>query len=192
MSILPIYLYGTDVLRKKAKPVHQVDDALVRQIMDMFETMRKAHGVGLAATQVGSMKRVIVIDVSEAEEAEGEEKFIKPVKPLALINPEILSYDGKSVVEEGCLSIPDVRDEVERAKHIAVRFRDTNFGIAELQAEGLLARIVLHEIDHLNGVLFLDHLSDAKRKLHKDALKKIESGEVEVPYPVVTAVPATV
>ncbi len=180
MATLPIYTYGASVLRKKAHPVKQVSDSVVKLIMDMFETMRKANGVGLAATQVGNMNRVITIDVSDNEE-------YKDVKPLALINPEILEHRGHIRMEEGCLSIPDVRDEVERDETVKVRFRDANFQPVELEATGLLARVILHEIDHLNGVLFVDHISSIRKKLHHKALKQIQRGEMEVSYPVVTA-----
>ncbi len=180
MSVLPIYTYGTSVLRKKAHSVDYADDDIIKLVMDMFETMHNAHGIGLAATQVGDLNRVIVIDLSGMEETED-------FKPLTLINPEIISQEGSSIVEEGCLSIPDVRDEVERAETIHMKFKDTNFEDVELKASGLFARVILHEIDHLNGVLFIDHLPTVKRKLHNEALKKIQQGEMEVTYPVVTA-----
>ncbi|MBI3195690.1 MAG: peptide deformylase [Ignavibacteriae bacterium] len=179
MSILPIYLYGSEVLKKKAKPVTKVTDKHISQIMNMFETMHQAQGIGLAANQVGSLERIIVVDVSEVE---GYEE----VKPMALINPEIVGRDGSATMEEGCLSIPDVRDEVERAEGIIVRFRDTDFQQQEKEAHDLLARVIMHEIDHLNGVLFLDHLSATKRKLHKEQLDKIKQGEVETSYPVIS------
>lgn len=180
MPVLPIYTYGTSVLRKKAKAVPSVSDDVVRLIMDMFETMHAANGIGLAATQVGSLHRVIVIDISDLEET-------KEVKPLALINPEVVAGEGTWVVEEGCLSIPGVRDEVERQETIRLRFKDANFKDAELEAGGLLARVILHEIDHLNGVLFIDHLPGPKKKHHAKMLKEIQRGEMEVTYPVVTA-----
>ncbi|MFI5253806.1 MAG: peptide deformylase [Bacteroidota bacterium] len=178
MSVLPIYLYGTDILRKKAKSVQNVNDEIIKLIIDMFETMHKAQGIGLAATQVGSLDRVIVIDVSDLED-------MKHIKPLTLINPEVVNGIGKVSLEEGCLSIPDIRDEVDRDEKIVVRFRDTNFKETELEADGVLARVILHEIDHLNGVLFLDYLPKEKLKLHKDKLKQIQHGEIEVSYPVI-------
>lgn len=181
MSVLPIYLYGTDVLRKKAKPVTSVTDDIVMLVMDMFETMHNANGIGLAANQVGRLERVIVVDISDLEET-------KHIKPLTLINPEILSNDGRRIIEEGCLSIPELRGEVERTETIRVRFRDTNFELQEVEAGGLLARVILHELDHLNGVLFIDHLTREKKKELKDGLKKIQKGEVEVTYPVVSSV----
>ncbi|MBI1803090.1 MAG: peptide deformylase [Ignavibacteriae bacterium] len=181
MAVLPIYTYGTSVLRKKAKAVHKIDDEIIKLVMDMFETMRKANGIGLAANQVGSLRRVIVIDISDVEE-------YKDTKPLVLINPEVFEQEGTWVIEEGCLSIPDVRDEVERAERITVRFKDMNFEEVTLEVSGLLGRVILHEIDHINGILFLDHLSPKMRKAHNEELKKIRRSEMEVSYPVVTSV----
>lgn len=180
MSILPIYIYGSPVLKKKAKPVTEVSDAIVKLIMDMFETMHNANGIGLAATQAGNMNRVIVIDVSDLEETKG-------IPPFVMINPVIVSEEGSWPMEEGCLSIPDIRDEVERAETIRVKFKDAQFKNVEIEVCGLLGRVILHEIDHLNGVLFIDHLSPKQKKVHAASLKKIQRGEIEVNYPVVTA-----
>ena len=180
MSVLPIYTYGARVLRQKAKAVSRADNRIVELIVNMFETMRKASGIGLAATQVGELDRIIVIDVSDVEEYEG-------VKPIALINPEIVSKDGHAVMEEGCLSIPDVRGHVDRPGEIKVRFRDVNFDLHEITAEGLLARVLQHEIDHLNGVLFIDYLGDEEKKQVAEQLVSIEKGVMTVDYPVVTA-----
>ena len=180
MSVLPIYTYGTAVLRKKAQPITGVNDEVLKLIMEMFETMRDANGIGLAANQVGILQRVIVVDISGVEET-------KDVKPVSLINPEVIAQEGARVMEEGCLSIPDVRDDVERAEKIKVRYKDTNFRDVQIEADGLLARVILHEIDHLNGILFIDHLSSSRRKLHREQLKGIKRGEMEVSYPVVTA-----
>ena len=190
MSVLPIYLYGSDVLRQKAREVKDLDNETIKLVYDMFETMHRSHGIGLAATQVGEMKRVIVIDVTPTEEdkverAEPAEEDTQP-KKLVLINPEVLESGGTILMEEGCLSIPDVRGEVERAEKVRIRFRDANFKETVLEMWGLLARVVLHEIDHLDGVLFIDHLSRAKRGLLGNKLKKIKKGEVETTYPVVT------
>ena len=179
MSILPVYLYGSEILRKKAKPVTEVSNKLVKQILNMFETMRAAEGIGLAANQIGSLDRVLVIDLSEVE---GYEE----VKPLALINPELLYREGEHTGEEGCLSIPDVRDKVTRPTIIHVRYRDTNFELQEVELHDLAARVVLHEVDHLNGVLFIDYLSAAERKVHKEQLDLIKKAEVETTYPVTT------
>ncbi|RPI04348.1 MAG: peptide deformylase [Ignavibacteriae bacterium] len=194
MSILPIYLFGTEILKKKAKQVESLDDSTVKLIYDMFETMHEANGIGLAATQVGDIRRVITIDIGEDTEpsAEGEtEDQLHPTSPglprtLALINPEVLSEEGQWTVEEGCLSLPKLHGDVERAEKVKVRYHDTEFKVQEILADGLLARVILHELDHLNGVLFVDRMSKAKRSLLLPKLRKIRKGEIEVDYPVVT------
>jgi peptide deformylase len=195
MSILPIYLFGTKVLKKTALPVQSLDDSTVKLIYDMFETMHEANGLGLAATQVGDLRRVITIDISDVTEpnAEGEtEEPSHPTSPelpktLALINPEILGEDGTWTMEEGCLSIPGLHSEVERADTVRVRYRDAAFKEQEMLADGLLARVILHELDHLNGILFVDRVSKTKRGLLLPKLRRIRKGELEVEYPVVTA-----
>lgn len=181
MAVRPIYTDGALILRKKAHPVKHISDEIIQLILDMFETMRKANGIGLAANQVGILQRVIVIDISEME---GMEQY----KPLTLINPEITEKKGECEMEEGCLSIPEIRDKVIRPETITLQYRDSNFHNVELKAEGLLARVIQHEIDHLNGVLFIDHLSSEQQKVHTDALKKIRQGELEVDYPIIAAV----
>ncbi len=184
MSVLPIYIYGQSVLRKKARPVKKPGEEISVLASDMSETMRKANGIGLAANQVGDLHRVIVVDAGVIEESAG-------VPPIAMINPEVLFEEGTWTMEEGCLSIPDIREEVNRAENIRVRYLDTGFNVQELSAGGLLARVILHEIDHLDGVLFLDHLGAVKRKLLRGRLNKLERGEVEVDYPIVGNSPAT-
>ncbi len=180
MSVLPIYTYGSPVLRKKARAVATASDDILRLVLDMFETMHKAQGIGLAATQVGSLERVLVVDLSEME---GFEDF----KPMTVINPEILAREDSWTMEEGCLSIPDVRGDVERPGSIRLKYRDANFREQELEASGLLGRVLLHEIDHLDGVLFVDRMAPGPRGVHEEKLKKIEKGEIEVGYPIVTA-----
>jgi len=192
MSVLPIYLYGTDVLRKKAKPVQSLDDSTIKLMMDMAETMRKANGVGLAATQVGNLRRMLVLDISAIERGEDDgdersEEAGKEAKILVAINPEILQEEGKLQMEEGCLSIPDLRAEVTRAEKIKVKFRDANFDEVVMEADGLLGRAFLHEIDHLNGVMFVDNLNLGRRTLLKNELMKIKNGEVDTTYPVISA-----
>jgi len=194
MSVLPIYLYGSEVLRKKAKPVHQLDDSLIKLIYDMSETMHKANGIGLAATQVGDMRRVIVADVSAIENAQREKDGKEPTdgvqekKTLALINPQVAEESGSWNTEEGCLSIPDVRADVSRPETVRIRYRDVNFREVEMTVGGLLARVILHEMDHLDGVLFIDYIGATKRALLRNGLRKIKKGEVETSYPVVSAV----
>lgn len=177
--ILPIYTYGQPVLRKKAKPVKSVDPDLVRFAEDMLHTMHNANGVGLAANQVGDLRRVIVVDVGDTSEE------YKDWKPLVLFNAEVMEEDGTWAMEEGCLSIPDIRDEVTRAERVRVRYKDLNFKDQEIVATGLLGRVLLHEIDHINGVLFIDHLGPVKQKLLRGRLNKIRRGEVEINYPIV-------
>jgi peptide deformylase len=177
MAILPIVLYGHPVLREQAQPVPK-GESVGELIENMFETMRNAQGIGLAANQVGITKRVIVIDISELDQH-------RDTKPLALINPEILAVDSEWEMEEGCLSIPSVRDVVMRPERIRIRYWDTDFKEHEIEADGILGRVILHEIDHLNGVLFIDHLSPGRRKFHKGLLLGIRRGELEIPYPVI-------
>jgi peptide deformylase len=161
MALLPILEFPDPRLRKKAAPVAQVDDALRRVIDDLFETMYAAPGIGLAATQVDIHQRLLVADVSVEKNA-----------PHVLINPEILAADGVAVTEEGCLSVPGFYDEIERANHIRVRFIDRDGHTREEEFEGLLAVCVQHEIDHLNGKLFVDYLSEAKRQRIRKRLEK--------------------
>jgi peptide deformylase len=148
-------------LRKKAAPVEVVDDALRTLIGDLFETMYDAPGIGLAATQVDVHQRLLVADVSPDKS-----------EPFALINPEIFEKDGVTVTEEGCLSVPGYYESVERAEHIRVRFLDRNGESVEMEAEGLLAVCIQHEIDHLDGKLFVDYLSEAKRQRIRKKLEK--------------------
>jgi len=193
MARLPIYLYGSEILRKKAKPIQALDDATIKLMYDMAETMRKANGVGLAATQVGDLRRMLVLDISAIERGETEEGEERPERPaqeakvMVVMNPEVHHEEGSWTAEEGCLSIPDLHAEVKRAEKIRVKFRDANFEEVELDAGGLLARALLHEIDHLNGVMFVDHLSVARRALLRSELRKIKKGEVDTVYPVISA-----
>lgn len=198
MAILPIYIYGQPVLRKRAKPVKLVDENMKKFVDSMFETMHHANGVGLAANQVGSLDRVIVVDVSDVDEkkhegvgeaADSMPRSINPEQPkkFALINPEVVSTFGSEKMEEGCLSIPEIRDEVERAEVIRVRYKDLDMKVQEVEASGLLARVILHEIDHLNGILFIDKLGVVKRKLLRGRLNKLEKGFFEAHYPTVSA-----
>jgi peptide deformylase len=182
---LPIYTYNHPVLRKKARTIKQPTAALVGTADDMLETMHKANGIGLAANQVGLLQRLIVVDMTGSE---GVEKF----EPLAMFNPEVVEEEGKWAMEEGCLSLPELRDEVQRAERIRVKYRDRNFDAREIEATGMLSRVILHEVDHLNGVLFVDHLSLIKRKLHRGRLNKIDRGDLEVEYDVVPNQPKVI
>jgi peptide deformylase len=161
MAILTILEFPDPRLRKKAVPVDAVDDELRALIDDMFETMYAAPGIGLAATQVDVHRRLLVADVSSDKD-----------DPHVFINPEILEKDGVAVTEEGCLSVPGYYEEVERAEHIRVRYLDRDGREREGEFEGLLAICVQHEIDHLDGKLFVDYLSEAKRTRIRKKLEK--------------------
>ena len=159
----PILTYGHPALRGMARPVQNLNGDLHQLIQDMVETMYAAPGVGLAANQVGSLHRVFVANPSEDHD---------PAKLLVVINPELVDSEGEILAEEGCLSIPEIRDGVLRAKRVLVRGLDRNERPIEVEGEDLLARILQHEIDHLNGVLFVDRLSPAKRDMLLRKLKK--------------------
>ena len=151
----PIIILPDPRLRLQCEPVSQVDDELRKLMDDMLETMYEAPGIGLAAIQIAVPKRVIVMDTAKKDEAP---------QPLCLVNPEIVwSSPETRVYEEGCLSIPDYYEEVERPDRVTVRFLDREGAQREVEADGLLATCVQHEIDHLNGVLFIDHISRLKR-----------------------------
>lgn len=164
--IRPIVKYGDPVLESEAALVTDFDTTELRELInDMFDTMYDAGGVGLAAPQVGLSQRLTVIDCSAGE---------RPQERLVLINPEILSHEGVQVGEEGCLSIPGFREDVKRAKQVTVRAQDVTGKVFELRAEELLARAIQHENDHLNGILFLQHLSPLKRELIKRKIRKLK------------------
>lgn len=194
MAVLPVYLYGTKVLKTKARPVKELNNNIIKLIYDMVETMHSSNGMGLAANQVGNLHRVVTVDISDVNEKEREAsndqmKITSPDLPrkVVMINPEVLDREGSWSMEEGCLSIPEVRGPVERAERIRVRFRDPNFENKELVADGLLARVMLHEIDHLDGILFTELLTPEDKSPIKPDLKRIKQGDVETSYPVVTA-----
>jgi peptide deformylase len=161
MTKLAILEYPDSRLRKTAKPVSVVDDAVRQLVADLLETMYAAKGIGLAATQVDIHRRVLVIDISEERN-----------QPLVLINPEILVAEGRGPVEEGCLSVPDIYDKVQRATHIHVRALGTDGQPFQMDADGLLAVCIQHEMDHLEGKLFVDYLSELKRQLIRRRLEK--------------------
>jgi peptide deformylase len=161
MAILRILEFPDPKLRIKAQPVGNVDDALRRLIDDMFETMYQAPGIGLAATQIDVHRRLLVADVSSER-----------TDPHVLINPVIIEKDGLMVTEEGCLSVPGFYEEVERAEHIRVRYLDRDGEEVESEFEEMLAVCVQHEIDHLDGKLFVDYLSEAKRQRIRKRLEK--------------------
>jgi peptide deformylase len=155
MATLPIIVAPDPRLKLRAEPVAEVDGEIRRLMDDMLESMHAANGIGLAAPQVGRLQRVIVVDVSPAEEG---------AAPMFLANPAIVWHSDETVLgEEGCLSLPDQYAEVWRPRRVRVRFVDRDNRAREVEAEGLLARCLQHEIDHLQGILFVDHLSALKR-----------------------------
>jgi len=178
VAFLPIYLYGNDILKKKAKHVTEVTNADIKMIHDMFETMHESNGIGLAANQIGELKQILVVDISDMESGKG-------TKPLAIINPKIVHEEGEWEMEEGCLSIPDIREKVTRPEKIRIKYNDVNMKEVELEADAMLARVIQHEMDHLNGVLFIDHLTSTKKTFLRSKLKKIMKGDVETTYEVV-------
>ncbi len=163
MTILDICAYPEKILRQRAKPITHIDEEIGRLADHMAETMYNAPGIGLAANQVGVPKRLLVADIS-------------PRTPesdlIVLANPEIIAAEGEVTIEEGCLSVPDYQAEVKRHAKVTVRGLNLHGEEVEIEAEGLLAVVLQHEIDHLNGLLFIDHISRLKRELYKRKLRK--------------------
>ncbi len=177
MKTLPIYTYGFDVLRKKTKKVTKIDDKFIELVGSMFNTMHKASGIGLAAPQIGIEQAVTVIDISRTE----EKKKIK-TEPITLINPVIKDFHGEITMEEGCLSIPYVRGEVTRPETVYVEYQDLDLNKHYVELKGFIARVAQHEIDHLNGILFIDHMDKEEKKILKPELDLIKKGEIEADY----------
>ncbi|MBD3235398.1 MAG: peptide deformylase [Candidatus Eisenbacteria bacterium] len=167
MSLRTIILYGHPTLRQRAAEVTEFGEGLRTLVEDLFETMGTERGIGLAAPQINVAERVIVVDPTPVTEEES--------RPLALINPEIADYEGQSTLEEGCLSIPGVYAEVQRPARIRVRYRDVDGGAQEETFADLMARVILHETDHLDGKLFVDHLSAMRRSLLTRKLRAIDA-----------------
>ncbi|MGB9771548.1 MAG: peptide deformylase [Candidatus Kapaibacteriota bacterium] len=178
--ILPIYNAFHPILKTKTKPVEHIDTALVKFIDDMFETMQYAEGIGLAANQVGKSLSVLIVgDIYDENE-----KLIHAKK--AYINPEILSFSEEAdEFNEGCLSVPELRENVVRPSEIQLRFVDIDGKEHNIFADGLLARVLQHEIDHLNGILFFERISPIRRTLIKNKLRKIKNGLIIPDYPMV-------
>ena len=167
---LQLRYYGDPVLRKRAEPVQKITEAEIKFAEEMLMTLyATGNGIGLAATQVGILKQFLIVDLSENED--------DGIEPLFLFNPEILSVEGESVAEEGCLSIPDLRADVRRPEKIVVKAMNIRSKDVEFEADGLLARVLQHEIDHLNGTLFIDRISGLKRQLLRGELKKLHQAD---------------
>lgn len=172
MAVRPIRIYPDPVLRVKCPPVERFDDELRRLADDMVETMHAAPGVGLAAPQVGVELRLAVVDLSVGKD---------PEALLVLVNPEVLEAEGSETEVEGCLSIPDYTDKVERSFRIRVQAQDLEGESFELEADDWVARAILHEMDHLDGVLFVDHLRGLRKERARRQLRKLAQSQEEVP-----------
>jgi peptide deformylase len=185
--ILPIYVYGHDALREETEPVEENTDELQSLIDNMIETMRNAAGIGLAAPQVGRSERVFVVDLTPMADEMAEAGEPLPPQPMVFINPEVVEESDETVeFEEGCLSIPEVREAVTRPERVRLRYRDRNFEVQEIEAGHMLARVLQHERDHLDGILFTDYLSSFRKRLLRRPLREMVNGEVEAEYPLVT------
>ena len=173
MAIRPIFETPDPVLRQISKPVETFDKELKTLVADMFETMYEAPGIGLAAVQVGEPIRLLVMDLQEPEDPDDPESPVVK-EPRIFINPEILwTSEEKAIYEEGCLSIPEFYEDVERPAQVRIKYLDLEGREQELEASGLLATCLQHEIDHLNGVLFIDHISKLKRDMVVRKFKKL-------------------
>lgn len=176
MSLIPVTVYGDSILRKTVKPILSVDDELIENIQDMFETMRNARGIGLAANQVGLNKKMFVIDLKGVENYDD-------FKPMVFINPEIIEYSDELVVfEEGCLSLPELRADVERSEIIKIKYLDTDENEKILEADDWLARVILHEFDHLIGKMIPDRVDPRLKQKLKGDLIRIMKREVNTDY----------
>ncbi len=178
--IHPIVMYGDPVLRQRAKDIPEGTD--VRELVsDLFETMDAANGIGLAAPQIGKSIRLFVVDGTSMEEEPGMEDFRK-----AFVNPQVLEETGSPWdFEEGCLSIPNIREPVSRKEKLRIRYYDENWNLHEEELDGMKARIVQHEYDHIEGKLFVDYLTPLKKRLLKGKLADISKGKVETEYRIV-------
>jgi peptide deformylase len=180
-TIYPVMLYGSSVLRKVSKDIDKDFDGLKTFVEDMFETMRRADGMGLAAPQVGKSIKLFVIDATSLKDSDPSLEDFKKV----FINPHIISEEGDDwSYNEGCLSIPLIREDVIRKQRIRIRYYDENWKLHDEYFDGVKARIIQHENDHLNGILFTDKVTPLKKKLLKSKLRDISKGRTEVHYPV--------
>jgi peptide deformylase len=177
---LSIRQYGDPILRAKGKPVDQIDDRIRELAANMLETMRAANGVGLAAQQIGQALQLTVVDISEIEDRpstmklNGEDVDPKTAMPLILLNPQISLHGEISVGTEGCLSFPEITGEIERAESVVARAETLDRGSIEIEATGLLGRVLQHEVDHLNGILFIDRMSSAAKASLSSRLKRLQ------------------
>jgi len=181
--ILPVYLLGNKVLREETKDVDANTTEVQLLIDKMIETMHGAAGIGLAAPQVGSSERIFVVDVSPMEEDFEEMGAIMPPQPMVFVNAEIVNEsENEGEFEEGCLSIPDIHENVVRPSGIQITYLDRDFNEQDRTFSGILARVIQHEYDHVDGILFLDHLTAFKRRLLKRKLEDIRAGRIDTDY----------
>jgi peptide deformylase len=185
--ILPIYTFDHVVLRQETSQIEEDTSEVKKLIANMIATMRNADGLGLAANQVGKSVALTVIDLTHIENLEEGDALHTPDGALVLINPVLVGTHGESVFEEGCLSLPGIREEIVRPEQIGVKFLDRNLKEVELEVDKLLARVIQHEIDHLHGKYFIDYLSPFKLSLLKVKLSRMVRGEVETEYPLAAA-----
>jgi len=180
--ILPIVAYGDPVLKRKAEEIDRDYPGLKKLIDDMFETMYNAHGVGLAAPQVGKSVRLFIVDATPFAEGEDGDPDCQDFKRV-FINPILFEEEGEPwAFEEGCLSIPNIREEVKRKPLVKIEYYDENWDLYEEELDGYPARVVQHEYDHIEGILFLDHINPFRRSLLKGKLNDISRGDVDVTY----------
>jgi peptide deformylase len=175
--VYPIIMYGDPVLRKKAQDIKKGEDIAIL-VQDMFETMHAAHGIGLAAPQIGKSIRLFVVDGTTFEDEPDLIDFKK-----TFVNPVVLEQEGEDwPFEEGCLSIPNIREEIFRKERVRIRYFDENWNTFEEEFQGVKARIIQHEYDHIEGKLFIDYLTPLKKRLLKRKLSDISKGDVETEY----------
>jgi peptide deformylase len=178
MAILPITQYGDEILNKKTSPVSKVDEHLLKLIKDMFDTMKNAEGIGLAANQVGSNKSIFVVDLSEV-------KGLEHLKKMVFINPKITARAEELVeMDEGCLSLPGLRGTVKRPKTLTLKYHDIQLKEQVLDVTEMLSRVIQHEYDHLQGIYFTDRLDAEQKKAARDLLIKIRNREMNCDYPI--------
>lgn len=185
--ILPIRVYGDPVLRRKTVEVEENSGEIQQLIDDMIDTMRHAEGVGLAGPQIGRSERIFVADVTPMYDDPEMVIDELPPQPMVFINPQIVwESTEEGEFEEGCLSIPDIRELVVRPERVRLQYLDRDFNISEMEVSDLMARVIQHEYDHVEGILFIDHISAFRRRLLRRKLRDMAKGEVEASYPLFT------
>jgi peptide deformylase len=182
MSLLPIYNCYHPNLKKKTEPIAEINGTIKKLVDDMFDTMYKADGLGLAGNQIGENKSIFIVDASQVEEGKGK------YAPMVIINPEIITFSDETIeYREGCLSIPTFYEHVVRPKHIQIRYYDLNQKEITIEADDILSRVMQHEFDHLKGVLFFERLTPVRRTLAKSKLRKIQKGQILADYDMIGA-----